>query len=67
LGVTKSRCSNPDADKDWLRKIGWSGWIRSADESQMRKMELAKLVEYSGNLLLDGEFDPPPPPPVFEI
>jgi len=29
----------------------------------MRKMELAKLVVYSGNLLLDGEFDPPPPPP----
>jgi len=26
-------------------------------------MELTKLVVYSGNLLLDGEFDPPPPPP----
>ncbi len=26
-------------------------------------MELTKLVGYSGNLSMDGEFDPPPPPP----
>jgi len=37
--------------------------MRSADENQIRIMELTKSVEYSGNLLLDGEFDPPPPPP----
>jgi hypothetical protein len=29
-------------------------------------MELTKLVGYSGNLSMDGEFDPPPPPPIFE-
>jgi len=27
-------------------------------------MELAKLVEYSGNPPMDGEFDSPPPPPI---
>jgi len=27
-------------------------------------MELTKLVGYSGNLSMDGEFDPPPPPPM---
>jgi len=26
-------------------------------------VELTKLVGYSGNLSMDGEFDPPPPPP----
>ena len=59
----KSRRSNPDADKGWLRKIGWSGWTRSADESWTRQKELTKPVGYSGNLLLDGEFNSPPPPP----
>jgi hypothetical protein len=63
LGVTKSRCSSPDADGDWIRRIGWPGWIRSADEGWARLVELAKLVGYSGNLFLDGEFDSPPPPP----
>jgi len=29
----------------------------------MRYKELTKPVVYSGNLLLDGEFNPPPPPP----
>ena len=29
----------------------------------MSQKELTKLVGYSGNLLLDGEFNPPPPPP----
>ena len=40
--------------------------MRSADENQIRIMELTKSVEYSGNLLLDGEFDPPPPPPALK-
>jgi hypothetical protein len=58
-----SRCSDPDADEDQPRYIGWSGQARSAENGQIRLAELTKLVAYFGNLLLDGEFDSPPPPP----
>jgi len=58
-----SGCSNLDVDRGWLRFIDWpsqtlvsKGWLGEIKE-------LTKLVANSGNLLLDGEFNPPPPPP----
>jgi len=63
LGDEKSGCSNLDADVGWLRIIGWPG-LNSASRGWLGETKkLAKLVADSGNLLLDGEFNPPPPPP----